>query len=125
MAERACLCGVVGCTRHRRGGRRKAGTYGGQYQSNRAVLLRRWVGDPETRCHLCGERARISDPWEPDHFLPVADGGGDHLSNLRPAHRSCNRAAGAKLKQRKARELAERRANERVRATLELIQGGR
>ena len=123
-ASRACLCGSTTCS-HRRGGRRKPGTYGGQYQTNRAVLLARWVRDPETRCYYCGLRAKTDDPWETDHIIPVVQGGNDHISNLRPAHRSCNRAAGARLKQRRAKEAADRRAEERYRATLELIQGGR
>jgi hypothetical protein len=49
------------------------------------------------QCHLCGnainpERAEPS----PDHLIPRAEGGGDHPSNIRTAHLSCNKGRGAK-----------------------------
>jgi 5-methylcytosine-specific restriction endonuclease McrA len=36
-----------------------------------------------------------NDPWEPsiDHIKPLAAGGADRLTNMRAAHRECNRAA--------------------------------
>ena len=37
-------------------------------------------------CHVCGAPA-----VDVDHLLPIADGGGDELSNLRPACARCNR----------------------------------
>lgn len=53
-------------------------------------------------CHLCGEAI---DPDLPsnhpmdltiDHVVPRAAGGSDDLDNLRPAHRACNSAKGAR-----------------------------
>jgi hypothetical protein len=35
--------------------------------------------------------------WEIDHILPVALGGGDHISNLRPLHCVTNSTAGGLL----------------------------
>ena len=35
--------------------------------------------------------------WEIDHLLPVALGGSDDLSNLRPLHWQANRSAGGRL----------------------------
>lgn len=43
-----------------------------------------------TSCHLCGGGGANS----PDHVVPRSKGGGHELANLRPAHRSCNRARG-------------------------------
>ncbi|MCB2413661.1 HNH endonuclease [Demequina sp. TTPB684] len=55
-------------------------------------------------CALCGKRMLFKEDFDPshdrwwlhpmaatvDHIVLVADGGNDALSNLRPAHRSCN-----------------------------------
>ena len=43
-------------------------------------------------CHLCGMPGADSI----DHIIPRASGGDDSPANLRPAHRSCNSARGAK-----------------------------
>lgn len=43
-------------------------------------------------CHICGDGPRYNDPWEADHLqpgTPVTD-----LSQLAPAHRSCNQSRG-------------------------------
>src|SRR6266545_2436673 len=51
-----------------------------------------------TICHLCGKP--FDDPNDPpvaDHVLPREAGGSDDLSNLRPAHRSCNGRKGATI----------------------------
>lgn len=62
------------------------------YRRNRARILK-----PGCVCWLCGKPIdlTITDPYDPgygtaDHVLPVAQGGSDALSNLRPAHRGCN-----------------------------------
>ncbi len=39
------------------------------------------------RCKMCGERAT-----EVDHIVPVADGGTNHASNLRPLCHACHAA---------------------------------
>lgn len=61
-------------------------TYGGDYR-RRAKQVR----DTAVVCHLCGEGARVGDPWEADHLIP-----GDANSDLAAAHRSCNQRRGNK-----------------------------
>ncbi len=53
---------------------------------------------------VCGALVRLSEygmntehGWEVDHIHPVASGGGNDLSNLRPLHHENNRAKGASL----------------------------
>lgn len=49
-------------------------------------------------CHYCGAPIDLEggdDPLELAHLTPHRDGGPFVLENLRPSHRSCNRAAGA------------------------------
>lgn len=41
-------------------------------------------------CWICDQPARPNDPLVVDHVWPRALGGGDHISNLRAAHRTCN-----------------------------------
>lgn len=45
--------------------------------------------DPSCVCWLCGEPARVGDPWTADHVEP-----GNPDSILLPAHRSCNSRRG-------------------------------
>ncbi|ASR83532.1 HNH endonuclease [Arthrobacter phage Laila] len=47
-------------------------------------------------CHLCKQPIRQGEQ-SADHLLPRKWGGSNDLSNLRPAHRKCNYARGAKL----------------------------
>ena len=73
----------------------------GEYRRNKKLLL----ADEPRECALChGARGPMlyrddigGDRWylhrlaaTADHIVPVNEGGGHHLSNLRPAHRSCN-----------------------------------
>jgi 5-methylcytosine-specific restriction endonuclease McrA len=46
------------------------------------------------RCHVCDGEYRTDDPWEIDHDTPLANGGTNHVRNMRLAHRSCNRDKG-------------------------------
>jgi 5-methylcytosine-specific restriction endonuclease McrA len=48
-------------------------------------------------CHWCGTGQGTGDPWEVDHYIPLSRGGTNHVSNLRLAHRSCNRAKGSQV----------------------------
>ena len=61
--------------------------YKGDY-SARAKAVR----DTATHCWLCGEPARVGDPWTADHVYP-----GDPASPLMPAHKSCNSSRGNKV----------------------------
>ncbi len=67
---------------------RRNGSTRAYRQARAAILLH------ADRCHICGELPTDSDPLEADHIIPHGDGGTDHPSNLRPAHRSCNRRRG-------------------------------
>lgn len=46
-------------------------------------------------CHVCGQGYLTHETWEVDHDQPLAKGGTNHLSNLRLAHKSCNREKAA------------------------------
>jgi 5-methylcytosine-specific restriction endonuclease McrA len=48
--------------------------------------LRRLLGDGGIGARHCGATAT-----DIDHLIPIADGGTDELSNLRPACARCNR----------------------------------
>ena len=60
------------------------------YRRTSAQLRQQWNDDPFTVCWLCGEGARLGDPWQADHVIP-----GNLNSPLQPAHRSCNAKRGA------------------------------
>ncbi|WP_144121135.1 HNH endonuclease [Catellatospora sichuanensis] len=59
--------------------------YDYEYQQNRILLLR-----TNTLCWLCNRYG--SDTA--DHIIPLSRGGSNKLSNLRPAHKSCNSRRG-------------------------------
>ena len=51
------------------------------------------------RCHICVKagfdgRYRPNDPWQIDHDVALANGGTNHVKNLRLAHQSCNEGKG-------------------------------
>ena len=73
------------CTRKRSAGR-SAGRahYRGDY-GKRAAEVRAAA----TTCWLCGQGAKVDDPWTADHVEP-----GNPDSVLLPAHRSCNSSRG-------------------------------
>lgn len=53
------------------------------------------------RCHICWKRLSLSSygrprGWEVEHSNPRCNGGTDRLSNLFPAHTTCNREKGTK-----------------------------
>jgi hypothetical protein len=54
--------------------------YSGSYRSKA-----KQVRDNAVVCWLCGDGARVNDPWTADHYIPR-----DPTSPLLPAHRSCN-----------------------------------
>jgi 5-methylcytosine-specific restriction endonuclease McrA len=126
----ACLCGrpalpgQASCQKHlrKRQTKKVPGSYGRTYRENRSLLLSQWSADLSTRCMRCGQRARVADPWEPGHIIDVAQGGTDQISNLRPEHRSCNRKAGAELAARRRKEAADKRAAERIQATVTYLE---
>ena len=41
-------------------------------------------------CHLCEQRIQVGQPWEVEHVRPLALGGADDESNMRPAHKACH-----------------------------------
>lgn len=64
-----------------------------------STIFRRTDGD----CHICGGKLCFSNygkfdcrgAWEVEHSNPRCNGGSDRLSNLYPAHISCNRQKGS------------------------------
>ncbi len=40
-------------------------------------------------CHLC-DGPIINKPWDVEHVIPLAMGGADDESNMRPAHKACH-----------------------------------
>jgi len=59
--------------------------YGHSYRRNRALLL-----SLTTVCWICGKPGADTA----DHVVPVSQGGTSALTNLRPAHLSCNSGRG-------------------------------
>ncbi len=62
------------------------------------------------RCHLCEQRIQVGQKWDVEHVRPLALGGADDESNMKPAHRACHAvktkedvAANARAKRRKAK----------------------
>lgn len=64
-----------------------AGGWGGRRAQRLVALALTTYG---TTCHLCGRPGADSA----DHLIPRSHGGPDDLTNLRPAHRSCNYSRG-------------------------------
>ncbi len=63
--------------------KRESGQYSGSYK-RRAAEIRATA----LLCWICGEGARLTDPWQADHVQPGEDG---DVAELRAAHGSCNR----------------------------------
>lgn len=63
-------------------------SWGGRYAVRKTAECLAWWGN---RCHLCSDPAPATTA---DHVTPRSKGGTDELSNLRPAHHSCNSARG-------------------------------
>jgi 5-methylcytosine-specific restriction endonuclease McrA len=67
-------------------------------------LRARWAPTVERGgcvCSHCGRLIHTGQDWDLDHVVPRADGGPEwRAANIRPAHASCNRAAGARMTHR-------------------------
>jgi hypothetical protein len=63
--------------------KKASGQYSGSYK-RRAAQVRATA----VVCWLCGEGARVDDPWQADHVVPAESGS---VAELRAAHASCNR----------------------------------
>lgn len=68
--------------------KKETGQYSGSYRI-RAAQVRATA----LICHLCGEGARVNDPWVADH---VDAGSHGSIAELKPAHYSCNARRGNK-----------------------------
>jgi 5-methylcytosine-specific restriction endonuclease McrA len=58
--------------------------YGALYRKRRVSVMA-----TATACAICGGGPRLDDPFQSDHVVPVARGGGADPV-LRAVHRSCN-----------------------------------
>lgn len=47
-------------------------------------------------CHLCNGKIQVGQAFDIDHVIPLALGGTNDASNLRPAHSRCHRGTGSK-----------------------------
>lgn len=63
-----------------------------EYNRNRRIILA-----TSFVCWRCGKPATLGDPLEADHVTARTNGGTNKVTNLRAAHRSCNRRAGAAI----------------------------
>lgn len=100
MAAKRCACGAFttkgprcsACeARHQAERNASRPHYAGDYRARARALRAAANADPSTTCWLCGGTARPDDPWTADHVVA-----GDPASELRPAHKSCNSARGAR-----------------------------
>tara|TARA_R110002072_G_scaffold46082_2_gene127862 strand:+ start:4377 stop:4964 length:588 start_codon:yes stop_codon:yes gene_type:complete len=69
-------------------------------------LLDKIYGATSGKCHICHKeltRNSYAKTWEVDHSKAKANGGSNHLNNLRAACLSCNRSKGARLTSKQAR----------------------
>ena len=98
------LCGAFlypGCGRivyHPAGSNRCPAHPKPKARTRRYFKAAKQVRDNAVICHIC--KKPFDDPNDPpvaDHVLPRAYGGGDEITNLAPAHRSCNGRKGAGL----------------------------
>lgn len=63
-------------------------------------------------CHLCQQRIQVGQKWDVEHVRPLALGGADDETNMRPAHKVCHAektkadaASWSKAKRMKAKHL--------------------
>ena len=81
--------------------------------TKRQKLRARWsrvIASGEVSCPFCGGPVEPGQPWDLDHAVPLEYAPELVLdeSNLRPAHRRCNRRAGQRIKTAKHRRRAPR-----------------
>ncbi len=73
--------------------------HGKRWTGNRVVKARaRWASLLPLPCTRCGRPVEPGTPWDVDHMVPLSAGGSPGWDNQGPAHRSCNRAHGARLR---------------------------
>ena len=78
------------CTRawnQRFGSARERG-YDAEYEANKQFILMK-----SKICHICG----LGGADSADHVIPRSRGGSNRIENLKPAHLSCNLAAGGRM----------------------------
>lgn len=95
LPDRSCLaltsrarCSDCARVWNQRLGTARERGYTRKYEANRAYVLSK-----SKICWLCGE----SGADTADHVIPRSRGGSNAVSNLRPAHESCNKAVGGAL----------------------------
>ena len=89
----------------------RVGRLTGSQSQRLAVEVRTYWGQQAWTCQLCGKPIPQDVPrgsdwaWTTDHVLSIAQGGGNDLANLQPAHSVCNKrkASGVKRAARPGR----------------------
>lgn len=54
-------------------------------------------------CHICSQRIQVGEKWEVEHVIPLALGGEDGGTNLKPAHVDCHKGKSKSDAARKAK----------------------
>lgn len=91
---RTCLaCGRITAGRYCTSCALTTKTYASQeYKANRAALLA-----TATQCWVCGGKPTADDPFTADHIVGLGAGGSHAMTNLQPAHESCNKSRGLRM----------------------------
>jgi 5-methylcytosine-specific restriction endonuclease McrA len=107
MLKRSCKCGKLHLrgtpcplVSMRKNTRRSNPTYATTaYRHSRKLLIdNTWKN--RLPCHICGRPFTQRADITADHIVPVARGGSNDISNLSPAHLSCNSRRGGQKVQR-------------------------
>lgn len=72
---------------------------GTQHHRERTTYWQPLVNLGRITCPLCNQPIRPGQPWDLDHNPPLALGGNPN-GPKHPAHAHCNRAAGARIRNR-------------------------
>lgn len=82
---------------------------GVNYKRHMVALRRWWQAQLPLPCFRCGKEIKPTDKWDLDHKQAVDEGGHElDVNNLAPSHKSCNRAHGATITNKKRSHKSQR-----------------